>query len=518
MSNDYDAVIVGGGHNGLVASFYLARAGLKTLVLERRPWVGGACATEELFSGYRVSSCSYITWNLQQKVVDDMDLEKRHGLERHPIDPIPFVPFRDGSHVAYWLDDDQTMSEIAGVSPQDAKRYQEFNEFWHRAAGLVYPFFLREPPSLTEIWEHAREVGEERLLERLLTSSIADVLGEHFSDLRVTGLTLVCDVGDPYAPGSAWSEAWWHTSEHNGSLPSVVTGGQGAVTQAMAASAQLHGVEIRTGAEVGSIVVENDVAKGVRLADGEEIRSRLVLSNADPKRTYLKLVEPDALPEGFAERVRRISTRAACLKFHAILDRPLDLSRYMGDDYDPRYSTYVTICESGLETYRRAWYEAQHGQIPRAPICHIQVPTAYDRTLTDESGEIVSIWALYAPSRPAEGTWDGRREEAAEALIDYVTEFVPNFRTDMRDYLLFTPHDIEERTGITDGCIRHVDMIPSQLYDQRPMAGASGYGTPIEGLYLCGVGTHPGGEVTGAPGHNAAHAVLQAIGATEEVR
>jgi phytoene dehydrogenase-like protein len=505
--NTYDAVIVGGGHNGLVASYYLARAGLRVLVLERRDEVGGACATEELFPGYRISSCSYMCWNLHKKVVADMELE-RYGLSRKAIDPMPVVPYSDGSYLAFWADDHRTEAEIARISPGDAARYRGWRDFWHRAAGLVYPFFLREPPSLAQIWDHARDRGEEELLGRLLTWSIADVVAEFFDDQRVgAGLVAVCDAGDPYAPGSAWSEAWWHTNSHNGSVFSVVIGGMGSITQAMAAAARERGVEIRTSSQVEEILVTAGRATGVRLVSGEEVSAELVLSNADPKRTFLRLIPAAALPEEFRQRVARISTRVAYLKFHAILSAPPDLSRYLGTGHDPRYSTFISIAPDALDSYRNAWDEAKRGRVPSAPVCNIQVPTAYDETLTDLDGVIASAWVLYAPPRPAHGSWDARREEVGEGLIDHITQFVPNFRSEIRDWQLFTPLDIERRVGMTDGSIRHVDMVPSQLYDQRPLPRA-GYGTPIAGLFLCGSGTHPGGEVTGAPGHNAARAVL----------
>ena len=509
-SYDYDAIVVGGGHNGLVASFYLARAGLSVVVLERRERVGGAAYTEELFPGYRVSSCSYICWNLQQRVIDDLELE-RHGLVRRPVDPIPVLPLRDGQYLAFWEDDARTKEEIARISPGDADRLDEWLQLWERAAGLVHPFFLRRPPTMDEIRAHASASGELELFERLQRASIAELAGEHFSDERVgAALMLICDVGDPYAPGSAWSEAWWHTNEPNGSVPSVVVGGMGGITEAMAGSAKERGVEIRTESEVAEIRVADGRAAGVRLADGSKLSAGLVVSNADPKRTFLKLLPEDALAPSFRDRVAGLSTRAACLKFHAVLEERLDLSPYLGEEYDPRYSAYVTIAPDGFETYRRAWEQAQAGEIPDQPVCHIQVPTAYDSTLTDRDGEIVSIWTLYAPPRPAEGTWEERRREAGESLIDHVASFIPNFRSAMLDWQLFTPLDIEERVGITDGCIRHLDMIPGQLYGDRPLPG-SGYATPVPGLWLCGVGTHPGGEVTGAPGHNAAAAILERL-------
>jgi phytoene dehydrogenase-like protein len=504
----FDAIIVGGGHNGLVASFYLAQAGLEVAVLERRERVGGAAYTEELFPGYRVSSCSYVCWNLQRRVIDDLELE-RHGLIRRAIDPLPVLPFRDGRYLAFWQDEARTREEIARFNPRDAERLGDWLALWERAAGLVHPFFLRQPPSMEEIREHASRIGELELLDRLLEASIAELAGEFFEDERVgAALMLICDVGDPYAPGSAWSEAWWHTNEPNGSVPSVVVGGMGAITQAMASAAAEQGVEIRTSAEVREIRVEGGRAVGVELKDGQELEARLVVSNADPKRTFLRLLREEAIEPAFRDRIAALSTNAACLKFHAVLDEPLDLSPYLGPEYDPRYSTYVTLAPDGFETYRRAWQEAQAGEIPAAPVCHIQVPTAYDSTLTEAAGEIVSIWTLYAPPRPASGTWEARRQESAERLIDYVASFIPNFRSAMSAWQLFTPADIEQRVGITDGCIRHLDMIPGQLYGDRPLPGV-GYSTPIDGLWLCGVGTHPGGEVTGAPGHNAARAILR---------
>ena len=289
---DYDAIVVGGGHNGLVAAFYLARAGRRVCVLERRPFVGGACATEELFPGYLVSSCSYIVWNLQEKVVVDMDLA-RHGFVRTPVDPLPVLPLRGNEYLAFWADEERTKAEVARVNARDAERYSDWLHFWYRAAGLVHPFFLREPPTSAELRAHASAIGEEALLDKLLASSIADIAAEYLTDPRVAAAqVLICDVGDPYAPGSAWSEAWWHTNEHNGSVPSVVRGGMGAITRAMASAVAEQGGEIRTDAAVERILVENGRATGVRLSGGQVLTSDVILSNADPKRTYPASARP----------------------------------------------------------------------------------------------------------------------------------------------------------------------------------------------------------------------------------
>lgn len=505
-----DAVVVGGGHNGLVGAFYLARAGLKVTVLERRGFVGGACATEELFDGYRISSCSYVCWMLQPKVVEDMQLRRR-GFEYRVLDPIQFNPYRDGSHLFYWMDDDRTREELRRLNEHDAQNYVEYNRFWSRAAGLVNHFLLKDPPTLAEVMDYAREQGEEELLEWLLTHSVADVCDAYFEDTRIkASLVQVEDIGDPWAPGSAWAEAYFHCSEFTGlDGYAVVTGGMGTITAAMADACREQGVDIHTDAEVEEILVDAGRARGVRLASGEEIPADLVLSNADPKRTFLKLVNPRALPTGFRARVENLSTRTSYLKFHAIMDRPPDISSYLGREQRPEEIGYIHIAPS-LEHYRKAYEEIRAGEPASEPIVHIQIPSVYDPTLTDRDGHIVSIWALYAPPKLARGTWEDRREGVGNALIDYVAEFVPNFRKDMRDWMLFTPADLEQRVGLTDGNIRHLDVLPGQFMSQRPLPGA-GYSTPIEGLYLCGAGTHPAGEVSGAPGHNAAHAVLREV-------
>lgn len=502
---EYDAVVVGAGHNGLVSAFYLARAGLRVLTLERRSLVGGACVTEELFEGYRISSCSYLVWLLQPKVVHDMQLPRR-GFHFQPLDPWRVNPQRDGSILRFWKDERRTQAELARINAHDAATYPAFNAFWDRAVRLIQPFFLREPPSKTEVRTHARSIGEEDLLDHLLVASVADVADEFFHDDRVkAALVKMGESGNPWTRGSGLTEAYFHANADVGY--GVVTGGMGAITQAMAKAVRDVGGTIRTGATVERILVRDGTVRGVHLASGEEIRAPIVISNADPKRTYLRLLGPDDLSPDFHRDVENLSTRTSYLKFHCVMEHLPDLTGYLGPDSEPRDVGYVHLAPS-LDHFRRAHEDAMQGEPAREPIAHLQVPTVYDRSLTNRHGHIVSIWALYAPPRLAHGTWEKRRTEVAENLIDYVTEFIPNFRRDIRQYRLFTPADLERRVGLTDGNIRHLDTIPTQFLDQRPLPGA-GYATPIRGLYLCGAGTHPGGEVSGAPGHNAAHVVLR---------
>jgi phytoene dehydrogenase-like protein len=504
----YDAIIVGGGHNGLVSAAYLAKAGLDVLLLERRETLGGACITEELFPGYRFSACSYYCHLLQAKVIDDLEL-RRHGFHVYHIDPQKCCLFPDGRALLLWDSVERTQDAIGRFSKHDADAYPHWLAFWERAAGLIYPYFLTPPPTLAELATGLRTAEERTFFDRLLTASMEEIVTEFFEDEAVRGAFIHAhDVGDPAAPGSAWCYAYikcntFTPPENIG----IVAGGMGSITQAMAAAARTCGATLETGVPVARILVEDGTAIGVRLADGTEIRSRFVASNADPKRTFLKLVGEEYLPADFRRKVRRLKTNTAYLKFHAALNRLPNLSRYFGGDYDVRYLGYARISPS-VEYFTQSWDDARHGRAPRAPVMDIQIPSGYDSTMAPEGKHIMSIWVLYAPVRLAEGTWDERRDQVGEQLIDVLARYAPDLRECLIDWQLFTPRDLEERIGLTDGNIRHLDIVPSQFLANRPMPGWAHYRTPIRGLHLCGAGTHPGGEVTGAPGYNAAQVML----------
>jgi phytoene dehydrogenase-like protein len=512
---DYDIIILGGGHNGLVCAAYLARAGLKALVLERRDLLGGACVTEELLPGYRFSVCSYLCYLLQNKVIEELELRK-HGFEVYHIDPWRFLPIPDGRRLLLWDDVEQTQEEIARFSRRDAANYPKWIAFWERAAGIIYPYFLTAPPTVAEIADRLNGTNDEEFFERLLLASMKDVVCEYFESEPVQAAFIHAhDVGDPTAPGSAWVYAYikctlFSKSENVG----LVKGGMGGVTQALAASARELGAVLQTGTQVERILVDNGKSIGVALTDGTQIRSRSVVSNADPKCTFLKLVDARHLDPKFVQRIKSLKTEAAYFKFHAALSDAPDFSAYFGDgspSFDPRFLAEVKICPS-IDYFTQAWTDAKRGLPSRAPVMEVQIPTAYDPTMAPEGHHVMSIWALYAPSKLREGTWDGCRRQMGERLIDTLARYAPNLRDVIVDWSLFTPADIEQRMAMTDGNIRHLDMIPSQFLARRPLLGWSGYRTPIANLYLCGAGTHPGGEVTGAPGHNAAAAILADFG------
>ena len=509
MEGTYDAIVIGAGHNGLVAAWYLANAGRKVLVLERRGIVGGAAVTEELWPGYHVPTCSYICYLLQAKVIEDMRL-RAHGFAVHQLAPGGFTPFPDGRAILSWKERERTAAGLAAFSPRDAEAYPRYIALRERMAAILHRYFLTEPPTLVELVDSVRGTDDEALLERLLFGAMTDLLDEYFESPEVKAwLVGAWDAGDPDAPGSLLSYAYpgvsLFTPDENAG---IVVGGMGGITQAMAHACRAAGVEVRTNAEVARIVIAGGRARGVALAGGEEVAGRVVLSNADPKRTFLRLVPREALDPAFVRSIERLKTRAAYLKFHAALADLPDFSAWLGAEYDPKMLAQIKICPS-VDYYRKAWDDAVHGRVTDCPVMAVQIPSVYDRTLVADGGHVMSIWVQYAPVEPAEGTWDELRERAGEGLIDTLARYAPNMRAVIRDWVLYTPRDIERRVGMTDGNIRHIDMVAGQLFAGRPLPGWAGYRTPVAGLYLCGAGPHPGGEVTGAPGHNAAHAVLR---------
>ena len=508
---DHDVILIGSGHNALVCAGYLARAGLDVLVLERRGFVGGATATEELFPGYRVSSCSYICHLLQSKVIDDLEM-RRYGFEVLNLDPEPFHPYPDGRRLCRWHSLERCQDEVARFSHRDAEALPAWQAFWRRAAEIIYPWFLKPPPSRAELQASVAGTANAAFLDRLLTLSVGDVVREFFTDEAVRGSFLqVQDVGNPEAPGGAF--CYSHIRCDTFSRPQdvgIVRGGMGMIASALADSARAHGADIRTEMVVQKILVQNGTATGVRLADGTEITARWIISGADPKRTLLGLVGPDQMPAGSLKPAQAMKTRTGYLKFHAALSKLPDFSHYFPTDYDPRYIASMKICPS-MQYYQAAWDAAASGRPAERPVMEVQIPSVLDNTLTEPGQHVMSVWGLYAPVHPRDSDWDQIREGVGEALIDVLCQYAPELRDCLVDWSLFTPADLEKRVWLTDGNIRHLDIVPEQFLDLRPMKGWAGYGTPIAGLFLCGAGTHPGGEVTGACGHNAAHTILETL-------
>jgi phytoene dehydrogenase-like protein len=502
---DYDVVVVGAGHNGLVAASYLAAEGLKVLVLERLRRVGGAIATEEVFPGFHVPYCAYVCHMLHGKVIEDLEL-RAHGFEVYPMDAWNFHPFPDGSSLLGWHAPQKLYREIRKLSERDADAFLDWVAFWDRACGIVYRYMLTDPPTFTQVAQEVRGTADEEVWETMLTVSMRDLVERSFEDPRVRAYFINAqDAGDPSAPGSILSVAYIRSGilgkPENRGIPK---GGMGKVSEAMAAVARSRGAEIRTGVAVRKILVEDGRATGVVLEDGQEIRAVVVVSNADPKRTYLSLVDGKDLDETFVHRVRNLTTRANCVKALVALREFPDFSRYLGPGFDPRLAAYVKICPS-VEWFQGSWDAAKNGLLSRMPIMHIQFPTTYDRSLAPPGQHVMSSWSLYYPAHPKDGPWDAaKKQEIIDVHLEILSRYAPNFRALVLDFTLETPADIERRIGMTDGNIRHLDVTSQQFFSRRMP-----YRAPIEGLYLCGAGTHPGGELTGAPGHNCARAILR---------
>jgi len=493
----------------LTTAFYLARAGVGVTVLEAQDAIGGACKTEELVPGYWFSTCAnYLSW-LRPRVARDMRLFER-GLVVQGGSPSWIL---EGNRSFVWWDDQDALTEEIGrFSSHDANRWAEWSTLWKRAAQLLGPFLLSYPPTIPDLFAAAARTQDVALLETLLTHSLAELTDRYFESPEMrNSIRAPADAGTLWDHGSALAEALAAAmatySETGTPMPQgFVRGGMGRLTKLMQQAAEEAGAAIRTGSRVARIRVEQGRVVGVELTSGEQIAADVVISNADPKRTFLQLLSSDDLSYSFVAKIKAIRTDIAPLKFHCALSKLPEWSAFEGSDV-PTLGTLRL--NPSREHQELAWDDARHGRLPSAPYMVAMTPSRWDPSLAPEGHHTVSFWILFAPVRLARGTWADRHEEMADRLLQQIDRYSPNFRTALVDHLLLTPADLEERVLLTDGNIHHADMVPSQMFWQRPLPELAKYRAPILGLYLCGAGQHPGGEISGAPGHNAAHAVLE---------
>lgn len=524
MQRTYDIVIVGGGHNGLVAAAYLARAGRKVLVLEAREMVGGCAVTEEIWPGYQVSTGAYLTSLLQERIVRELDLP-RYGYRVDAKDPAFFSPFPDGRYMFMWQDRQRTIEEIAKFSRRDAEVYGEYEAYLERLAVVIEDLLLTTPPpfppkGLGAMLEYLKLAGKLRGLSsgdlaglvKIFTQSASDFLDDWFEspELKVTLATdgVIGANGGPRSQGTAYilqHHCMGGVEGHRG-LWGFVRGGMGAVSNAIANAARAAGAVIRTSAAVERISVRNGVVTGVVLHDGEEIAASKVASNCDPKRTFLHLLDRADLPADFVHAIERYRCEGTSLKINLALNGLPDFTALPGTP-GPQHGATMHICPS-IEYVERAWDDAKYGRASRSPLLEMTIPTIYDPTLAPAGKHIMGIFLQYAPYTLAEGTWDDLREPFYERVIDLIAEYAPNIRGIIDHHQVLSPLDLERRFGITGGNIFHGEMSLDQMFVMRPVAGWGRYETPIRGLYMCGSGTHPGGGVMGAPGYNAARRML----------
>jgi len=522
----YDAVIIGAGHNGLTAAAYLARAGYSTLILERRDIVGGCCVTEEIAPGCRASTTSYIASMLRPEVIRDLNLAD-HGLRMVACDPALQVPFPDGQLVSWWANRDRVVEELHKISPKDAETFVRVDDRLKTLARYLQPFFLEPPPEpgaqsfagwsdLLRTAKRFRRISTSEIsqLVSFLTGSLGDFLDRNYESEKVKTLFLANNVygkhGGPYQPGTALGLLFHLLSggehEQQGFYGHVM-GGMGSITSAMAKAAQSFGAEIRTGAPVQQIDSRDGRVRSVVLKDGTEIRARVVLSSADPKRTFLGLVPERDLPADFVHAIRGIKMDGPCAKVNMVL---AEEPRFIGTpaNYDPQQRSLFTLVPS-LEFAERCYDTAKFGEIPEELWVDCVIASNADPSLAPAGKHIMTCFVQYVPYRLRHGTWDEHRELLGDRVVKKIAEYAPNVPGAIIARQILTPLDLERTYGLTEGNIFHGDLSLEQLFFNRPVAGWSQYRTPVTGLYLCGAGAHPGGGVTGAPGHNCAHQVLR---------
>ncbi len=499
---DYDVIIIGAGHNGLTAAAYLAKAGLRVLGLERNAIVGGATQTDEIFPGFRVPRYSYASLLLEGKVVQDLELEK-HGLHILNLDPERIHPFPDGRAVRVWNTDEQTAEEIARIYRPDGDAYLKWAAFWERAAGIIYPYMLSEPPTLAELMASVQGTDDEAILESILFGSAYDMLDQYFESEQVKGV-FAFSFNDAPLFFARLETARFGDPRCQG----IVRGGMGSLPRAIEAAARSHGAHFETSAEVRRVLVENGSAIGVELSDGRQVRAGTVVSNLDPKQSFLNIVDDAHLPGDFRASIRSLKNMRASMKLHASLSEPPDLSHYFGDEWQLSYLGRVRMCP-GLDYVKAGRADADAGRLPHHPSMIMQIPSAIDPSMAPESKHSMSVWVETAALHLADGSWDDARDQAADLIVDALSVYAPNIRGAIIDRQVLTPLDIIGELGMTNADILHLDMTPQQFFASRPLRGWNSYRTPIANYYLCGAGTHPGGYVSGAPGHNAAHAILR---------
>jgi phytoene dehydrogenase-like protein len=520
----YDAVVVGGGHNGLVCAAYLARAGIKTIVLERRHLVGGAAVTEEVWPGFGVSTASYVVSLMSDVVVRELDLP-RYGYHVYPLDPAYFAPFPDGSGFLLWDDPVRAAEEIGRINARDGKAYLQYNRELGELADLVRPLLYRRPPdpgvrSLTDLTEALYlgryAFGNRRSISRLvdlMTMSCADFLERYFVDERIKGALAPGGVigmwGGPMSPGSAYVLLHHRMGEIDGVTGGwgFVRGGMGGVSQAIAASARATGAEIRTNAEVAAIDVAGGRTTGVTLTDGTSIESEMVISGAHPQTTLLSLLGAEHLPDELVGELGAFRNRSPSAKVNLALSELPDFTAMPGNELGPQHPE-IMISPS-LEYLEKAWDDAKYGRFSEAPMIDAVIPTTKDPTIAPEGRHIMTCFVQYAPYEPREGSWDaGAREALGDRVVETIGEYAPNFGDAVIERQVLTPYDLEQRFGLIGGNIFQGEMSLDQLFSFRPTPELAGYKTPVDGLYLCGSGTHPGGGVMGIPGLNASKVVI----------
>ncbi len=526
VADNYDVVIIGGGHNGLTCACYLARAGLSVRVLERRAIVGGAVVTEEFHPGFRNSTASYTVSLLNPKVIADLNLA-RHGLKIIGRPIANFLPLsaQPGAYLKVGGGLAATQAEVARYSKRDAERLPAYYAMLEGAAQVVRGMSLETPPNigggLAEILPalkamksvHKLSLPAKRNLLALFAKSAGDLLDAWFESAPLKAAfgfdAIVGNFASPYAPGSAYVLLHHVFGEVNGKPGQWghAIGGMGAISEAMAAEARLRGVTIDCDTEVAKLMVRGARATGVVLRDGREIRGRAVAANVNPKLLFLDLIEPQHLEPDFLDRMKNYRCASATLRMNVALS---GLPRFACLPAAGIHHQSGIIMAPSLAYMEKAWFDARSGDMADQPIVEMLIPSTVDDTLAPKGSHVASLFCQHFNPVLGEGkSWDDLREAAADRVIDTVSGFAPNFRASVLGRMTLTPLDLERRFGLIGGDIFHGALSLDQLFSARPVLGNANYRMPLAGLYLCGAGAHPGGGVTGLPGRNAAREIVR---------
>lgn len=527
-----DVVVIGAGHNGLAAAAYLARAGLRTIVLERRPVLGGACVTEELWPGYRVSRAAYVVGLLRPALVRELDLHRR-GLKLLPRDPFSYTPLPGDPGLLLGRDLEAASREIARFSRHDAARYPAYVGLLDRTARALEPLLDAAPPDpgrprLRDLGPLIRVVARARRLGRTLPEALALLLGSaratlerHFESepLRATLATdaVIGAWAAPSTPGTGYVLFHHCMGETRGArgVWAYVEGGMGSLADALAAAASAAGAEIRRNAPVAQVSLAAGRACGVQLGDGSTIESRVVLSNADRRHTFLDLAAEAQLPRDFLRAVAALDFRSPALKLNLALDRLPVFARDSGGSAGaaaPHLRGTIHVGALDLPALERSFEAAQAGRLPQRPMIELTLPSALDPSLAPPGRHVASLFVQHVPYGLEGTSWDAERDRFADRVLALVDEVAPGFSASVLEREVLAPPDLERVFGLSGGNLFHGAMSLDRLLFLRPLPGWSSYRTPLPGLYLCGAGTHPGGGVMGACGRNAAREVLRDLG------
>jgi len=520
----YDVIVIGAGHNGLVTACYLAKAGLDVVVVERTDHIGGAATSRELHPGWLYSNCSYVCSLLRPEIMRDLDLP-RHGLQVLPFDG-GAVFMQDGDYLASYRDHDAHRREIARFSARDAEAYDRYSVDVLRHCRFIRPLLMRTPPDpvsfkprdlqeLVYLGRKLYELPEAEMYDmiRFWTMSIAEFLDEYFeTDVFKAKLAISGIIGTalgPYSPGSAYVLLHHYMGEVDGNSGAwgYARGGMGAITRALSGALEEFGGEVRTGAGVDKVLTHGGRATGVVLDGGEEVAGKLVVSNADVKRTFLKLVEESKLPESFVKQVKNFKIRGSSGKVNIALDGMPHFPALPEGSTCVRGDMHFT---DTVERMERGYDDWKEGRWSADPFIDMMIPTTVDPTMTAPGKHFMSCFVQYCPPKLATGEWtDEDRDAFGKTVVNQIAEYSPNFKDLIRHMEVRTPRELENEVGLTEGNIFQGELTFDQLLFNRPVPGYAQYRSPINGLYMCGSSTHPGGGVMGAPGRNAASEILR---------